>query len=230
MISVSFFLHPNRQDNLKTIHNAYKDYDIIDEVLVVTGKEVDTEWCDPKFKFVHMPGPYTYGEWPSFGLLSRYTFALCCKNRFVFMQDDDCYFNEETFKKLAKLQQPLAGTKPTPRWFRNNEYISKSPTKNKNSAEILITRGILIDISYLPDVIKYAKMFWKGKYQNCFNGEDIFLSMAMQYLTEYNEFSIVTDEFFELPKYDVQLDQKINKKGSRTKITRDIYNFFAEIL
>lgn len=225
-ISISFFLHPNRSDNLDSIYNAYKDYKIVDEVLIVTGTDVKLKTDNTKFKLVHMPGPYTYGAWPSFGLLARYTFALSCKNKFVFMQDDDCYYNEETLKKLLELNQPLAGTKATPRWFYKNEYRYKPPIKKHPFADILITRGIMVDTTFLPDIIKYAKSFWPTNYQNVFNGEDIFLSIAMGQITGKKEFPYIKDQYHELPIHNVQLDKQINKEGSRTEICKSIYKFF----
>lgn len=225
MISVSFFLHPNRQDNLKTIHDAYKDYDIVDEVIVVTGKEVDTEWCNPKFKFVHMPGPYTYGAWPSFGLLSRYTFALSCKNRFVFMQDDDFLYKESTMQKMMYMEQPITGCHY--RWFYNNTYQfePQNPTK---TAPLILTGGTLVDSYFLPDVIKYAKDFWKD-YQNVFNGEDIFLSRAIAKVTGQDEFKFVSDEYTKLPTHKVALSKKINKKTIRNNQCVKIYNYFSNL-
>jgi len=224
MISVSFFLHPNRQENLKTIHDAYKDYDIVDEVLVVTGKEVDTNNCDPKFKFVHMPGPYTYGEWPSFGLLSRYTFALSCKNRFVFMQDDDFIYYENTIQKLYEMQEPIAGLHK--RWFYNETYTKRPPSKGLKTAPIILTGGTMVDTWLLPDVIKYAKQFWGEQYQNVFNGEDIFMSRAMSKITNTNEFPFLRDSIIGLSTYNVQLHNKVNKEGSRVEMCRRIYDFF----
>ena len=226
MISVSFFLHPNRQDNLKTIHDAYKDYDIVDEVLVVTGKEVDTEWCDTKFKFVHMPGPYTYGAWPSFGLLSRYTFALSCKNRFVFMQDDDFVYSESTMQKMYNLQEPIIGCHY--RWFYNNTYNFKPEKEGEKKADIILTGGTLIDTDYLPDVIKLAKDFWTD-YQNVVNGEDVFLSRALSYITGKDQFRFIKDNYRELPRFNYKLAGPINNKKSRRRITRQIYAYFAKL-
>lgn len=226
MISISFFLHPNRKENLKTIHNAYKDYDIVDEVLIVTGKEVDTTGCNPKFKFVLMPGPYTYGAWPSFGLLSRYTFALSCKNRFVFMQDDDFVYNELTMQKMYDLQQPITGCHY--RWFYDDTYKHKPQEKKQNTADIILTGGTLVDTHYLPDVIKYAKKFFID-YQDVFNGEDIFMSRAISHITGQDKFQFVKDSFEELSSHNVQLTKKVNKKGSRSKITQDVYRFFENI-
>lgn len=223
MISVSFFLHPNRQENLKTIHDAYKDYDIVDEVLVVTGKEVDTNNCDPKFKFVHMPGPYTYGEWPSFGLLSRYTFALSCKNRYVFIQDDDWVYNEDFFNKVISTEQPIAGVHG--RWFENGKYIRKKD-KSLNTAPIVLTSGVLIDTKFLPKVIEYAKEFW-SEYQNVFNGEDIFMSLVISEISKIKEFPIFTNKKYykSLNTEGKELSKDVNSSKDRTEITKNIYNF-----
>lgn len=225
MISVSFFLHPNRHDNLKTIHNAYKDYDIVDEVLIVTGKEVDTTGCNPKFKFVLMPGPYTYGAWPSFGLLSRYTWALNCKNRYVFMQDDDFIYKESTMKKMLDMQQPITGCHY--RWFYNNEYKFKPEFKNQKTSPLILTGGTLVDSWLLPDVIKHAKIFWND-YQSVFNAEDIFMSRAIAKITGQDEFPFVTDDYIDLPEHDVKLNKSINKKRSRTEMCVKIYDYFEK--
>lgn len=227
MISVSFFLHPDRASNLNAIYEAYENYDIVDEVLVVTGTEVMLDKPSTKFKFVHMPGPYTYGAWPSFGLLSRYTWALSCKNRHVFMQDDDFIYYEDTMKKMLDMQQPITGCHY--RWFYDNKYQAKPPGPGQKTSPLILTGGTLVDSWLLPDVIKQAKIFWIDNYHHVFNGEDIFLSRAISKITGQHEFPFVDDEFVELPTYDVQLDRKINKKGSRTDICKKVYAFFKEI-
>lgn len=218
-----------RYNNLDAISSAYEKYDIINEVIIITGKEIQISNLSPKFKFIHLPGPYDYGKWPSLGLISRYSFALSCKNRYVFMQDDDCYFHENTFRKIYEFDRPLVGTKPTPRWFSNRIYSNKSLIKKDKEADILITRGILVDTTFLPETIKYAKIFWKDNYQNVFNGEDIFLSRAISKITGQQKFPFLWDDYVELPTYNVQLDKKINKEGSRTKICTEIYDFFENI-
>lgn len=226
MISVSFTLHPDRAANLDAIYEAYEHYDIVDEVLVITGTEVALAKPTSKFKFVHMPGPYTYGAWPSFGLLARYTWALNCKNRYVFMQDDDFVYNESTMKKMLEMKQPITGC--WPRWFHNNKYRDRPPIEGQQTAPLILTGGTLIDSRLLPDVIKYAKIYWKD-YQQVFNGEDIFMSRAISKITNQDEFKFVTDEFTELPTHKVQLHRHVNKKGSRTDIARDVYRFFSEV-
>jgi len=227
MISVSFTLHPNRANNLNAIYEAYEKYDVIDEILVVTGTEVKLNKPTQKFKFVHMPGPYTYGAWPSFGLLSRYTWALNCKNRYVFMQDDDFVYQEETMKKMLSLKAPITGCHY--RWMVNEIYKDRPPQEQKGTttAPMILTGGTLVDSWLLPDVIKYAKEFWP-EYQTVFNGEDIFMSRAISKITGVNEFPIIKDSFTELPAHHVQLTKKINKKGSRTEIAKKIYYFFNQ--
>lgn len=226
MISVSFTLHPNRAANLDLIFKAYESYDIVDEVLIVTGTEVTLDKSSSKFKFVHMPGPYTYGSWPSFGLLSRYTWALNCKNRYVFMQDDDFVYKESTMEKMLNMQQPITGCHY--RWFYNNEYKFKPEFKNQTTAPLILTGGTLVDSWLLPDVIKYAKVFWDD-YQNVFNGEDMFMSRAISKITGQNEFPFVTDDYTNLPTHDVKLNKVVNKKRSRTILCNKIYNFFETV-
>lgn len=225
MISISFTLHPNRAQNLDAIYEAYESYDFVDEVLVVTGTEIKLNKPTKKFKFVHMPGPYTYGAWPSFGLLSRYTWALSCKNRYVFMQDDDFVYQESTLKKLYNMQSPLAGCHR--RWFINGEYTKRSPNKKANTAPMVITGGVLVDTSYLPGVITYAKEFWKEEYQTVFNGEDVFMSRAISKLSGYEEFPFVKDKFISLPDYNSKLHMQVNTKTDRLNIVKSIYNFFS---
>ena len=226
MISVSFTLHPNRAANLDAIYEAYENYDIVDEVLVVTGTEVKLNKPTAKFKFVHMPGPYTYGEWPSFGLLARYTWALNCKNRYVFVQDDDCFYQEKTMKKLLSFKSAITGRRC--RWFHDGDYLSTPPDNDLSSAPIILTGGTLVDSWLLPDVIKYAKMFWKD-YQNVFNGEDIFMSRAISYITGQDKFPIVNDSFTKLPTYNVSLSKNCNPKKSRIEICKQVYNFFSDL-
>jgi len=226
MISVSFTLHPNRAANLNAIYEAYENYDIVDEVLVVTGTEVKLNKPTKKFKFVHMPGPYTYGAWPSFGLLSRYTWALSCKNRYVFMQDDDFIYKESTMKKMLDMKQPITGCHY--RWFYDNCYRFKPQDPSTTTADLILTGGTLVDTIYLPDVIKYAKQFWPD-YQNVFNGEDMFMSRAISKITGFDKFPFVDDEFVELPSHNVQLTKSINKKKSRSEIAKKIYSFFSKI-
>ena len=144
MISVSFFLHPSRSDNFNRIYEAYKDYDIVDEVLVITGTEFETKGLHTKFKFVLMPGPYTYGKWPKLGLLARYTFALSCKNKYVFMQDDDFLYKEETMKKMLSLSTPITGCHY--RWCDGKRYAKKplNGVKTK-TAPLILTGGTLVN-------------------------------------------------------------------------------------
>lgn len=190
MISISLFVHPYRQNNIKNIIETYNSYKIIDEVLIVTGKSVEVSDYPEKFKFVYMPEPYNWGGWPSFGLLSRYTFALSCKNRFVFIQDDDIIFEEVLLENLYNLKEPLAGT--AGRWFENELYHDKK-FKGTFVAPICLTSGLLIDTSILPEIIKFAKIFWKD-YQKVFNGEDIFLSYATAKITGKTEFMIMSEK------------------------------------
>jgi len=222
MISVSFTLHPSRANNLDAIYEAYENYDIVDEVLVVTGTEVELKKPTKKIKFVHMPAPYTYGSWPSLGLLSRYTWALSCKNRYVFMQDDDFVYQESTMNKMLGMKQPITGCHY--RWFYNDTYQFK-PQSPTNTAPLILTSGALVDSWLLPDVIKYAKVFWKD-YQKVFNAEDIFMSRAIAKITGQNEFPFVTDDFTRLPTHNVKLTKTVNKKKSRTEMCRKIYKFF----
>lgn len=226
MISISFTLHPNRADNLNAIYEAYENYDIVDEVLVVTGTETKLNKPTSKFKFVHMPGPYTYGKWPSFGLLSRYTWALSCKNRYVFMQDDDFVYKESTMKKMLDMQQPI--TSCHYRWYYNNKYMFKPQNKGQQTAPLMLTGGTLVDSWLLPDVIKHAKIFWKD-YQNVFNAEDIFMSRAIAKITGQDEFTFVTDDYVSLPTHDVKLTKAVNKKSSRTVMCNKIYDYFSKI-
>jgi len=225
MISVSFTLHPSRAKNLDAIYEAYENYDIVDEVLVVTGTEVELKKPTKKFKFVHMPGPYTYGAWPSFGLLARYTWALSCKNRFVFMQDDDFLYKELTMQKMLGMKQPITGCHY--RWFYDDTYQFKPkyPTK---TAPLILTGGTLVDSWLLPDVIKYAKRFFKS-YQNVFNGEDIFMSRAIAEITGQDEFQFISDEYTKLPTHKVALSKKINKKEIRNEQCKKIYNYFSDL-
>jgi len=225
MISVSFTLHPNRAANLDAIYEAYENYDIVDEVLVVTGTEVKLNNPTTKFKFVHMPGPYTYGAWPSFGLLSRYTWALSCKNRYVFMQDDDFVYKESTMKKMLDMNEPLTGCHY--RWYYNNQYTEKPPTPDATTAPLILTGGTLVDSLLLPDVIKYAKDFWQD-YQNVFNAEDIFMSKAISKITNQKEFFIINDSFKKLPYFKKRLCKK-NKKESRLEMCKKISAYFEGV-
>lgn len=223
MISISLFVHPDRRKNLYSIHEYYKDCKSVNEVLIVTGKEIDTTNFHSKFKFVHMPGPYTYGAWPSFGLLSRYTFALHCKNNHVLIQDDDCIYPEDTIENMYSLNEPCTGVHR--RWFTNQTYTKSPPFKGAKTAPIILTSGFLTRREYIPDVIKYANSFW-ADYNNVFNGEDIFLSRAISKIANQDEFKFVKKPVIKLPKHNVQLHNRINKEGSRTEICKKIYNFF----
>ena len=59
------------------------------------------------------------------GLLSRYTFALSCKNRGVLIQDDDWLYDELQIKGLVLQSKPMVGFHP--RWFYDNEYQKQPP-------------------------------------------------------------------------------------------------------
>lgn len=226
MISVSFTLHPFRAKNLEVIYETYEKYSIIDEVLVITGTEVKLHKPTKKFKFVHMPGPYTYGAWPSFGLLSRYTWALSCKNRYVFMQDDDFIYHESTMEKMLNMKQPITGCHY--RWFYDNKYQFKPATETQKTSPLILTGGALVDSWLLPGVIKHAKIFWKD-YQNVFNAEDIFMSRAMAKIAGQDEFPFVTDDYVNLPTYNVKLNKNVNKKSSRSELCNKIYDYFKTV-
>lgn len=227
MISVSLFVHPHRRDNIDKIIKAYSDYTIVDEVLIVTGSNVTLPPHNEKFKFVQMPGPYDWGGWPSFGLLARYTFALSCKNRFVFIQDDDKIFAESLLQELFNLNQPLAGT--AGRWFDKEIYQDKK-IKGKCTAPICLTSGLLIDTNLMPNVISYAKKFWKN-YQQVFNGEDIFLSYAVSKLTCQSEFVIINGkkQIQKLPTGGYELCKNNHNSQDRSTITKNIVNFFNQV-
>jgi hypothetical protein len=170
-ISVSLF--NTRPQNIEKIIKTYQDYEIIDEILIVSLKQ---EKCpiehNGKVKWIYMP------KESDLGLLSRYTFALSCKNRAVLIQDDDWLYDELQIKGLLLKNKPMVGFHP--RWFYDNEYQKQPPEDHKNVAPILLTCGVLIDTMYLPATIQQAKLFYKN-YQNVFNGEDIFMSRSFAY-------------------------------------------------
>ena len=167
MLSVSFFC--TRTQNLNTLLKTYQNYDIIDEILVVSLMQIKTNQKPDKIKIITMKKD------SDLGLLSRYTFALSCRNRFCFIQDDDWVYEESILKKLYEQQEPLTGCHP--RWFYDDKY-QKQPQQPTNTAPILLTCGVMVDTWYLPAVIQDAKQFWP-EYDKVFNGEDIFMSRAI---------------------------------------------------
>lgn len=226
MFSVSFFLHPTRKKNFHKIHDLYSQYESIDEVLVVTGKNVSFPDSQEKFKFVHFDGPYDYGTWPHLGLLARYIFAVSCKNRFVFVQDDDLLYTEESIKKLYKMQEPMAGF--APRWYIDGVYQSKPPKDQQDTttAPMILTSGVMIDAQYMPDVIKLAKEFFGDDYQSIFNGEDIFMTRAIAHITGQNEFPFIKDGLEKLPNHNVQLYKNFHTHETRAQFCQLVYDFF----
>jgi len=218
MISVFFFC--TRQSNLQEILNTYKKYDFINEILIVHLDPISStmEKITKKCKFIHMP------KESDLGLLSRYTFALSCKNRYVFIQDDDWVYNEEFFNKVINTKQPIAGAHG--RWFENGKYIRKKD-KSLNTAPIVLTTGVLVDTKFLPKVIEYAKDFW-SEYQNVFNGEDIFMNIAIAKIADQKEFPIFTNKKYYtfLNTEGKELSKDVNSFKSRTNVTREIYNYF----
>jgi len=219
MISVSFFC--TRTDNLDEILSTYQSYSILDEVLVVYLDNIDISKYSKysKAKLIHMP------KSADLGLLSRYTFALSCKNRFVFIQDDDHIFEEHRLKELFDLKEPITGCHP--RWFVNDTYISKAPNKS-GYAPIILTVGCLVDTKYLPKVISYAKDFFPN-YQNVFNGEDIFMARAISKITNKQEFRFLRKGFKKLSLQGQALSKSVNSKKDRTNITKKIYDYFGKI-
>lgn len=213
MISVSFFC--TRQHNLDAILSNYQSYDIIDEILIVTLEPLQIEPRHPKIKIIHMPKD------SDLGLLSRYTFALSCKNRFVFIQDDDWVYGQDILKEYYEKQEPLIGAHP--RWFYNNEY-QKQPQGPTSTAPILLTCGVLVDSWYLPAVIQNAKIFYKD-YQNVFNGEDIFMSRCISKITEQKEFTFIQKQVKPLDMSNPLWEKNDN---NRSQATRDIYNYFND--
>lgn len=226
MISITFFLHPTRKDNFDRLHEAYSKYQFVNEVLVVTGKNVSFPNAHEKFKFVHFDGPYEYGAWPHLGLLARYIFAVSCRNRFVFIQDDDMLYTEESIKKLYNMQGPIAGF--AQRWYINGIYQSEPPETQSDAttAPMILTSGVMIDAYYMPDVIKLAKEFFGGNYQKIFNGEDIFMSRAMAYITGQNEFPFIKDGSTKLFNHNVQLYKKFHNHKTRAQFCQLVYDFF----
>jgi len=220
MITVSFFC--TRLHNLQSILDKYETYSIIDEIIVVHLEPIDSNFYlqYKKTKFIYMP------KSADFGLLSRYTYALNSKNRYVFIQDDDHIFKEYVLEKMYKMQQPLTGCHP--RWVYDNDYKYKPIKGTKPStAPIILTIGLLVDSYLLPDVIKLAKVFWKDDYQSCFNGEDIFLSRAISYITKQNEFPFIYDKSaYTLIDEDGALWKTVNNHKKRQDITLKIYDFF----
>lgn len=213
MLSVSLFC--TRHQNLPEIVNTYKDYHTINEILIVSLKPVQTNNKPNKVKIITMPKD------SDLGLLSRYTFALSCKNRKVFIQDDDWVYTEEVLKKLDEANEPMVGCHP--RWFYNNTY-QKQPQQNTTTAPILLTCGVLVDTWYLPAVIQDAKMFWED-YQNCFNGEDIFMSRAIAQASGQDEFKFFNEGYKAL---DMSNPLWEKNDGKRSEITREIYKFYEQ--
>lgn len=213
MLSVSFFC--TRKQNLLEIITTYQKYELVDEVLIVVLEPVQVNNKPEKFKIITMPKD------SDLGLLSRYTFALACKNRKVFIQDDDWIYTEEILKKLDKVNEPLVGCHP--RWFYNNEY-QKQPETNTTTAPILLTCGVLVDTWYLPAVIQDSLIFWKD-YQNVFNGEDIFMSRSIAKASGQDKFKFFNEGFKAL---DMSNPLWEKNDGSRSKITQEIYEYFNE--
>ena len=209
MLSVSFFC--TRTQNLNTLLKTYQNYDIIDEILVVSLMPIKTNQKPDKIKIITMKKD------SDLGLLSRYTFALSCRNRFCFIQDDDWVYEESVLNKLINAKEPLIGCHP--RWFINNEY-AKQPLTNTITAPILLTCGVLVDTWYLPAVIQDAKLFWKD-YQNVFNGEDIFMSRAIARASGKDEF-LFNNEGFKALDMSNPVSQKNDNK--RTTIRFSFFN------
>lgn len=218
MISVFFFC--TRQSNLNKILLQYETYNFINEILIVHLEDIPDKIkkISSKAKFIYMP------KNSDLGLLSRYTFALSCKNRYVFIQDDDWIFTEEFLHKTIESKQPLAGAHG--RWFENGKYTRKKD-KSLNTAPIVLTTGVLVDTIFLPKVIEYAKEFWT-EYQNVFNGEDIFMNIAISKITKQKEFPIFTNKKYYtfLDTEGRELSKDVNSSKDRTTITKKIYEFF----
>lgn len=213
MLSVSFFC--TRKQNLLEILTAYNDIPEISEVLVVCLERIEIKNKPKKIKLLHMPKD------SDLGLLSRYTFALSCKNRYVFIQDDDFVYEAETLIRLFDRQEPLTGCHP--RWYYNEQY-QKQPLQETMTAPILLTCGVMVDTWYLPAVIQDAKMFWDN-YQDCFNGEDIFMSRAIAKASGQKEFKFFMDGFKGLDMSNPLWEKNDSK---RTEITKKIYTYFNE--
>ncbi len=212
-ISVSLF--NTRPQNIAKIIETYQDYEIIDEILIVSLKQ---EKCpikhNGKVKWIYMP------KESDLGLLSRYTFALSCKNRAVLIQDDDWIYDEKSILGAYLLSSPIVGFHP--RWFYDNEYQKKPPENNKEEAPILLTCGVLVDTMYLPATIQQAKLFYKD-YQNVFNGEDIFMSRSIAYSSGMNNFKYISNGITALDMSDPLWEKNDSK---RSEVTSNIYKFF----
>ena len=217
MISVFFFC--TRQSNLDIILNTYSRYNFIDEILIVHLENLNKDYSQyKKAKFIFMPKSY------DLGLLSRYTFALSCKNQYVFIQDDDWVYSEEFLNKVISCTSPLAGAHG--RWFEHGKYTRKKD-KSLTTAPIVLTTGVLVDTTYLTKVIEFAKKFWPD-YQNVFNGEDIFMNIAISKITNIKEFPIFTNKKYYnfLNTEGRELSKDVNSSKDRTEITKKIIEFF----
>jgi hypothetical protein len=218
-MNISVFFFCTRQTNLNEIISTYNSHKFINEILIVHLENVSNEIknLSNKTKFIYMPKD------SDLGLLSRYTFALSCKNRYVFIQDDDWVYTEDFFNKIINTKQPIAGAHG--RWFEDGKYTRKK-NKSLNTAPIVLTTGVLVDTYYLPKVIEYAKEFWP-KYQNVFNGEDIFMNLVISKISKIKEFPIFTNKKYYkfLNTEGRELSKDINSSKDRTEITKKIYSF-----
>jgi len=219
MISIFFFC--TRQNNLDKILSIYENYEFIDEILVIHIENLTKKFEYSKAKFIHMP------KNADLGLLSRYTFALSCKNQTVFIQDDDWLYSRDFFARAIDANSPLAGAHG--RWFEDGKYKRKKE-KFLTSAPIVLTTGVLVDTYYLPKVIEYSKDFWGNEYQKVFNGEDIFLSYAIGYITKIKEFPIFTNKkyYTSLDTEGKELSKDVNTPADRTRITKKIMKYFYD--
>lgn len=212
-ISVSLF--NTRPQNIEKIIETYQNYDVIDEILIVSLKQ---ERCpikhNGKVKWIFMP------KESDLGLLSRYTFALSCKNRSVLIQDDDWFYNEPEIKELIHKNKPMAGFHP--RWFYDNEYQFKPPENHNHVAPIILTCGVLVDTWYLPACIQQAKLFYKD-YQERFDSEDIFMSRSFAYSSGEDKFPFITNGITPL---DMSDPLWLKNDSKRTELTDSIYKFF----
>ena len=212
MISVLFFAHPARAANLDTILSAYQRYNIVDEIVIVyLGDTVDERYRKySKAKYISA----------DLGLLSRYIYILGCKNRWVFLQDDDMLYSEHLLKIMLDHSEPLIGCHP--RWFYGDQLVGSSPRTNAKTAPILLTAGVLIDSNLIPDVIKYARQFWPTIQQD-YIADGIFLSRAIGKITGKGEFIFIkSEDCVELSRHKFSLNKNIDKHI----LTRRVYDFF----
>tara|TARA_Y100000310_G_scaffold194723_1_gene194724 strand:+ start:491 stop:1216 length:726 start_codon:yes stop_codon:yes gene_type:complete len=195
-----------RPDNIRSIIEAQKDYDLIGEILIFNNNpEINIEYSHHKIKIINSN--------IDFGLRTRWVNGVLAENDCLVFQDDDLIAKENAFEKM------WSHFNDDPEriycaWGRNASAEGLYSMKNcYGEVEIALTCLACVSKKAVPFVISAERMFFEhnGLDWVYTNGEDIFLSYCVSNL--YNKPALQID----LPVHHLPAPHSLHKKSSHKK-------------